>query len=500
MSAASYAQPLPPDGQPQIWDNPAAGLEHMRQTLAELSLILEGETPLPASPPTSATPETLRASAPPGLARESIFCGSEQPFTSADFLEPAGASLGLPLTLTVPRAQKPRKSSGCGTAIHIAALPSAHGGWWMGEPNGLRGSVIPLEAQYVAPDTAALMTPVTRDACGCATEYVGCAVCGNALGTMFNPCPAHNVPPVYAFLSSAVSPPLPPPRMRLPLPSPSNSAFFPPAPLPRSFLPIPGADTSESRAPPPRHPLPTFPDLRLNSLIHATPPPMPALSRELAAASTTLEDHRRRLQASLDALQTMEPRLPRHPSHLPPGQRPAPPDVGLLEDLIAVAHTLDENERRLRESFDTLRSMAPLFRDPAAPPSPLTPPHPPLRLTQELPSNEHLRRAQANLEAWRAMQPAGALPAAVPIQPSLSRTAPSEAHTRRVQRMMRRTATRGVAQAGLPEGATTRVLRVGASARVHTDEGTVVDGDGEGEGEAPRVFESYEGWLGDVQG
>ncbi|KAJ7495359.1 hypothetical protein FB451DRAFT_1360184 [Mycena latifolia] len=200
------------------------------------------------------------ASANAPMARVTIFCGSEQPFTTADFNEflPSLMSLGLDGPLPQPGSQKPLKSSGCGTQIHSAALPIHTQRIWTGEIDGLAAIVVPLEAKYVPPEMAASMIGPTRDACGCGCEYVGCAVCGNALGLSFTPCPTHlsaTRPVVYSLLSSSVSPPLPsaPPTqvatpLPMPPPPPDIRRFFPPPPIPQSLsVPSIAASTDTPR-------------------------------------------------------------------------------------------------------------------------------------------------------------------------------------------------------------------------------------------------------------
>lgn len=111
--------------------------------------------------------------------REILFCGSEQPFTAEYFSEPhptpdvLGASLGIENATDPPR-QLAQKSSGCGTQVHSAAMPELR--LWSGGSRGVSGTVIALDEQYVPREAAVPLTRPGREACGCLSGYVGCAV------------------------------------------------------------------------------------------------------------------------------------------------------------------------------------------------------------------------------------------------------------------------------------------------------------------------------------
>ncbi|KAJ7817633.1 hypothetical protein B0H13DRAFT_2379542 [Mycena leptocephala] len=151
----------------------------------------------------------------PPVERVTIFCGSEQPFTAADCYEhhppPLVMFLGLDEVPTQPRRQKPRKSSGCGAQIHVAAQPLPNYRWG-GDFEGVSGIVIALEDEYISPETAASLVVPQPDSCECVHGFVGCAVCGNAVGIRLMPYSthiSHKSSRVYTFLPSAVSPPFP---------------------------------------------------------------------------------------------------------------------------------------------------------------------------------------------------------------------------------------------------------------------------------------------------
>ncbi|KAJ7662705.1 hypothetical protein DFH06DRAFT_1296299 [Mycena polygramma] len=152
-----------------------------------------------------------------GVGREILYCGSIQPFTSEKFIEPhksldqLSASL-LAQNSVVPREQMALKSSGCGAQVHSAAVPETR--LWSAGAQGVAGTVIKLDERYVTPQAGAILVRPGREGCGCKSEYVGCAACGNHLGTQFIPCSTHTSASsalwaIYMFLPSAVSPPIP---------------------------------------------------------------------------------------------------------------------------------------------------------------------------------------------------------------------------------------------------------------------------------------------------
>ncbi|KAJ7471719.1 hypothetical protein B0H11DRAFT_2039651 [Mycena galericulata] len=239
-------------------------------------------------------------------AREVIFCGAEQPFTTESFhehdsgLPTTSLGIGIERALHGSRAQKPIKSNGCGTEIHSSAIPMHGIDGWTGHLAGVATCVIPLESKYMPKEMAERMATPGEDACGCSYGFVGCAVCGNPLGMLFRPCDGHrseNVPAIYSFVSAAVSPPLPPPPPPAPpVPEPSPVLFQAPREPPsrrarasssRPLDPVfpapqpPPVQFTAAREPPSRRarafpPLdPVAPTPRIQSQLHRTvlPPP-----------------------------------------------------------------------------------------------------------------------------------------------------------------------------------------------------------------------------------
>ncbi|KAJ7144215.1 hypothetical protein C8R44DRAFT_865181 [Mycena epipterygia] len=177
---------------------------------------------------------------PPGTVP--LFCGSDQPFTSAHFYEYthgfSSMSLGMSDASPQLRPQKSRKSSGCGAQIHTSALPMSQKVVWTGDVEGVAADVIPLEDKYMPLEAAATMAIPGRDMCGCTCGFVG----GNPLGMLFTPCTTHfcsDHPRIYSFLPSAVSPPLPHPHPTSPSPAIWTRTSRAPAPVAPSSFPLP---------------------------------------------------------------------------------------------------------------------------------------------------------------------------------------------------------------------------------------------------------------------
>ncbi|KAJ7097424.1 hypothetical protein C8R44DRAFT_989086 [Mycena epipterygia] len=309
--------------------------------------------------------ELLDSSAQASIPRVPLFCGSEQPLTDAYFYEhpPAFAAfLGIDEPARLPRPQKKPRSNGCGGQIHASALPVPHSGVWAGDLKGVSTNVIPLEDKYVPPETGAMMMAVPgRVVCGCAFGFVGCAVCGNPLGMLFEPCNTHITDVsshIYSFLPTTVSPPLPYPSRNStpPRPPPPPWTLGPPAqhttrvtpqqtpragaapPFPPSSLPHPQQRFTRPRThrlPPAPAPAPTpgaensiqpmLVPLRLLTITAAPAHPHPqfassheqaspvvtmrllaartaAITRELAAFNQTIGDVDARVRAYTDGL------------------------------------------------------------------------------------------------------------------------------------------------------------------------------------------------------
>ncbi|KAJ7724720.1 hypothetical protein DFH07DRAFT_854589 [Mycena maculata] len=191
-----------------------------------------GESP---SPPNAPRNEAIAVS-------ETLFCGSSQPLTHVEYCHlrlPSPIQI-LPITYATseskePTLSPPRSSSnGCGTLVHTSATPrrGEHGALvWRAPKSGAMDVVLVLEDKYVP-----RVMKTRRAGCGCARRPVGCAVCGNPLGAIVVPCRAHTgsdsptQTPVYEFAPSAVSPPLPPVALPVPVPVRPAQPRFPPPP------------------------------------------------------------------------------------------------------------------------------------------------------------------------------------------------------------------------------------------------------------------------------
>ncbi|KAI9448068.1 hypothetical protein H4582DRAFT_1898344 [Lactarius indigo] len=82
-----------------------------------------------------------------------------------------------------PRA---RRTNGCGVLVHLSAQPRRRQGTWVAR-GGAAESVARMDSRYFDCRVAARLT---KSACGCVREGVGCRVCGNPLGIIYVPCQA----------------------------------------------------------------------------------------------------------------------------------------------------------------------------------------------------------------------------------------------------------------------------------------------------------------------
>ncbi|KAJ7850829.1 hypothetical protein B0H14DRAFT_2762841 [Mycena olivaceomarginata] len=156
-----------------------------------------------------------------------IFCGAEIPITPSDICEvdygrrswsvqmlpeEPNPSLG-----TSAKAPVTRRSNGCGARVHSLVRLTWHEKeqCWYGGTDGVAATVLHLETRYFSPAVAEFLGLRNGDAgkahCGCAISGVGCAVCGNPLGTLRNFCITHAPLDVstarrdaYLFIFSAV--------------------------------------------------------------------------------------------------------------------------------------------------------------------------------------------------------------------------------------------------------------------------------------------------------
>ncbi|KAK7036176.1 hypothetical protein R3P38DRAFT_617520 [Favolaschia claudopus] len=83
---------------------------------------------------------------------------------------------------------------------------------WRAGAMWTRRDIVPLEEEYFSEDARKMLSLGWRT-CGCTRSGIGCAVCGNPLGSLFVPWPSHQESKsglsYYYILPSAVSPPLP---------------------------------------------------------------------------------------------------------------------------------------------------------------------------------------------------------------------------------------------------------------------------------------------------
>ncbi|KAL4266218.1 hypothetical protein AB1N83_003665 [Pleurotus pulmonarius] len=77
-----------------------------------------------------------------------------------------------------------RRINGCGALLHVHGSPKPELGVWQAK-GAATEAVVSMEPQYF--DRPALAKYV-RSSCGCIREGVGCAACGNPLGTRHRPC------------------------------------------------------------------------------------------------------------------------------------------------------------------------------------------------------------------------------------------------------------------------------------------------------------------------
>ncbi|KAI0033318.1 hypothetical protein K488DRAFT_85001 [Vararia minispora EC-137] len=126
-----------------------------------------------------------------------------------------------------PRAQ-PRRPNGCGTLIHLSAIPRRNYGVWIARGNAT-DALLPMDAEYF--DCRAVQK-MHSSTCGCVREGVGCRYCGNPLGTIFTPCPAaaaglfSSTPSPSPSRPSTAAPPGSPPLVSLSSPTIPNSTSY----------------------------------------------------------------------------------------------------------------------------------------------------------------------------------------------------------------------------------------------------------------------------------
>ncbi|KAL1726392.1 hypothetical protein EV714DRAFT_219368 [Schizophyllum commune] len=109
----------------------------------------------------------------------------------------------LPLYPMPPRSASPRSpptnaATSCGALIHGQAAPRQRLGVWTAKSEA-SDVVVPMDPEYFE---SSAIAKVIHSPCGCVRECVGCALCGNPLGTRFKPCASAAV----SLFSSSTSP------------------------------------------------------------------------------------------------------------------------------------------------------------------------------------------------------------------------------------------------------------------------------------------------------
>ncbi|KAF8334807.1 hypothetical protein F5887DRAFT_1285773 [Amanita rubescens] len=230
-------------------------------------------------------------------------CGasSADPHSASDehphYLRSTDSSPFFPslLPLYPPRPSSPQKlrfrppgkqvSNGCGAIVHTKAAPRPKLGMWTAKTEA-SDSVVHLDPCYF--DSAAVGKMV-RSVCGCVREGVGCAVCGNPLGTLYTPCKSATDGVFFApprSIRSSQGQPLQPQPQSPPQPQQPQSPPPPPPPPtsspklhvysffatavssypPYKFPSSSSSSSSSAGTAPPRHPYPIPPPTSLQPL------------------------------------------------------------------------------------------------------------------------------------------------------------------------------------------------------------------------------------------
>ncbi|KAF9235236.1 hypothetical protein BU15DRAFT_51658 [Melanogaster broomeanus] len=122
-----------------------------------------------------------------------LYCGGEEP--SSLFVQRNSPYERSPLPsypLAPPRSNQRKhdvrlqRTNGCGAVIHLQASRRGGSSVWVGKDEAT-SAVVPMDASYFERSTVVTMV---RSACGCLRQGVGCAICGNTLGTRYEPCQA----------------------------------------------------------------------------------------------------------------------------------------------------------------------------------------------------------------------------------------------------------------------------------------------------------------------
>ncbi|KAJ6500676.1 hypothetical protein C8R45DRAFT_77057 [Mycena sanguinolenta] len=154
-----------------------------------------------------------------------LFCGADSTSQEAedwDERRPWIVEM-LPETAPPPARKRQKRSNGCGTRIHARAVAERR---WRALLDGASLDIVGLADDYFTLDMKRELL-LGKERCGCVRSGVGCAVCGNPLGTLYTPCSRHTpsahtsnfAGSHYTFLRAAVSPPLPAPTRRVSIPN-----------------------------------------------------------------------------------------------------------------------------------------------------------------------------------------------------------------------------------------------------------------------------------------
>ncbi|KAI0337055.1 hypothetical protein BDW22DRAFT_1433639 [Trametopsis cervina] len=94
-------------------------------------------------------------------------------------------SVGLVSARSTPTPPS-SKTNGCGAVVHVRAFPQKTRGVWLGKEEAT-DVVVAMDQTYFEHTGVVRMM---KSACGCVREGIGCAICGNPLGTRYMPCQA----------------------------------------------------------------------------------------------------------------------------------------------------------------------------------------------------------------------------------------------------------------------------------------------------------------------
>jgi len=91
-----------------------------------------------------------------------------------------------PLPIYPRRPPSLPMSNGCGAVVHTSAVPRRRCGVWMAR-FGSTDAVVEMDSQYF---DRSVVVRMMKSPCGCVREGIGCRLCGNPLGTRYQPCKA----------------------------------------------------------------------------------------------------------------------------------------------------------------------------------------------------------------------------------------------------------------------------------------------------------------------